>query len=90
MALNWAPPDEPGSTVTRYEVLRSADPSDFGTSVACLRETDDLSEFLDDAGAATAGPELFYLVRALNRCAQGLGTTGSDSFGTPRAAAACP
>jgi hypothetical protein len=89
--MTWGAPARAGSTPTRFEALRSPDPSDFVLSATCLRGADDTIEGLSDDGAAAAGPRLYYLVRGRSTCpVSEPGTTGGNSYGVERSAADCP
>ena len=83
--LQWEAPVAPGGNSVVYDVLRSADPSDFG-SAACIE-----SGQTDPVAIDTETPEpnelYCYLVRARNDCG---GTLGVDSQSTPRVGADCP
>jgi hypothetical protein len=89
VGLAWSEPDDPGSMLTSYEVLRSPTPADFVNAVTCLH-ANPLALDVNDAGAAAAGPFLSYLARGKSPCSAGLGTTGSDSLGRARSAVTCP
>jgi hypothetical protein len=81
--LTWLPPVEPGATVVGYHVLRSPAASDFGTAVCTLTGTFTATTDEDVPGG---GGLYHYLIRALNRCGENL---GSDSAGSPRSGADC-
>lgn len=81
--LSWSAPAQPGAPTPRYDILRSADPSDFGG--ATRLETSEIDRVgFDDQ---TPGTLFAYIVRVTNACG---GNAGSASDGTPRAAAPCP
>ena len=89
--MSWSVPSSPGSNPTRFEALRSTIPSDFLGSATCLRGADPTLVGLSDPDAPTAGPRLYYLVRARSTCSlSSPGTTGGNSFGVERSATDCP
>jgi hypothetical protein len=71
-----------------YDVLRSADPSDFSTLVTCLPPALGTVGSFTDAASPSAGAVYFYLVAVRNLCPAS--TLGTSSSGVPRAGAACP
>jgi hypothetical protein len=83
--LQWEAPVDPGGSPVLYDVLRSGDPSEFG-SASCIEpgQTDPLAI---DTGAPEPNELYCYLVRAHNDCG---GTLGVDSQSTPRVGTACP
>lgn len=82
-ALAWSPPAAPGGTGTRFDLLRSTNPRDFGAPFCVVRDTPAITA-TDPAVPA----RLFaYLVRAKNGCGANAGTT---SAGVPRSPGACP
>lgn len=89
MMLDWSRPIEPGATRPAYDVLRSNVASDFATNPACVPGGDPTASSRTDFDIL-AGGRLFYLVRARSTCALGVGTSGTDSFGTLRLTASCP
>jgi hypothetical protein len=81
----WDAPAEPGATTVLYDVLRSADPTDF-TAATCIA-SGQTTQTVGDSSSPLPGALQAYLVRARNACG---GTLGADSAGTPRSGAACP
>ena len=83
--LQWEAPVNRGGSLLLYDVLRSADPSDFGSAL-CIEPGQP-----DPLAIDTETPEpnelYCYLVRARNDCG---GTLGVDSQSIPRVGAACP
>jgi uncharacterized repeat protein (TIGR01451 family) len=82
-ALQWNAPAAPGGTLVRYDLLRSASPSDY-SAAACVA-SGITATTASDATAPVSG--LFYLVRSENACGANL---GAASNGMPRTGAACP
>jgi hypothetical protein len=81
--LSWSPPDGPGGSTVRYDLLRSTAAGDF-LAADCLVSGTTATSASDPA---IPGRALFYLVRAKNACG---GTLGTDSDGKLRAGASCP
>ena len=70
-----------------YDLLRSADPSNFQTSVDCVEsDEEDTTASLGEPAPDTVD---HYLVRAENAC-PGVGSLGTDSTGAERPGTACP
>lgn len=90
--IEWMSPAFSGATSLVYDVLRSGDPSDFETEVACV-ETNDGNDTLafDYEHPQLPGEVYYYLIRAENYCPNGLGLgfLGDDSAGVPRMGADC-
>jgi hypothetical protein len=83
-ALSWTAPAAPGGTLTRYDLLGSAIPSDFvRPGTVCIATNINSLNAMDSLGAVT----VFYLVRARNACG---GTLGQNSGGTPISGRNCP
>jgi len=86
--ISWAPTADPGSTLpVVYDMLRSADGSDF-LSAVCL-ESDESDTVAADNTAPAPGAVLHFLVRTENTCPGG-GVLGFDSSGAPRVGSPCP
>ncbi len=84
----WEPSTSWGGMSVEYDVLRSADPSDFSTLVTCLPPDSVTGGSFTDAESPNAGAVYFYLVAVRNLCpASALGTSSS---GVPRVGADCP
>jgi subtilisin family serine protease len=82
--LAWTPPaGGQGSGALVYDLLRSADPTDFAAA-ACVVSGSSLASAVD---ATPPAGLLSYLVRVRNGCGASLGV---DSAGTPRRGPACP
>jgi hypothetical protein len=73
----------------RFDLLRSPTSSDFASNLTCVATDTDVTAVTDVAVPAS-GTVFAYLVRGRNDCGSGVGTLGSRSDGTPRAAAPCP
>jgi len=86
---SWSPPAEPGGTIAglSYDVIRSADVSDFVTAAECV-ESDDADTVVSAPSTPAAGAVLYYLVRAQNAC--DIGPAGFDSSLSERPARVCP
>jgi hypothetical protein len=87
--LAWTPPATPGATMLLYDLLRSANPSNFTTAATCVA-SDVASTTSLDGTLPKVGRALYYLVRAQDTCPAGHGTLGSGSDGVPRPGRACP
>ena len=81
--LSWNAPMEPGAHAPSFDVLRSADPSNF-TAATCV-ESGGSNSIAEDA--ATPAGLFAYVVRVRNACG---GYAGTRSDGTPRVTAPCP
>lgn len=81
-SISWDPPLDPGSSVLRYDVVRSHAADDFST-VTCV-----VTSSTGTTGSDSAMPAniFFYLVRAKSPCGA---TLGSGSDGQPRTAKIC-
>lgn len=88
--LTWNEPDEPGATEVVYQTLRSENASDFVFGLACLSVPDPSLRMAADPGTAPLGGAFYYLIRAVNACADGQGPLGVSSYGDPRTGADCP
>ena len=86
----WGAPGILGGTLVSYDTLRTSDPSDFVAAATCLAAGDPFQPANSDAEDPALEQAFYYLVRARNDCPSGLGSSGSDSSGQPRAARACP
>ncbi|MGH9869844.1 MAG: putative metal-binding motif-containing protein [Candidatus Polarisedimenticolia bacterium] len=77
---------------TRFDLLRSSDPSDFVTQSVCV--VSDFEHFSFDEPNPAPNPHLFltfYVVRAQNGCpVTHVDHIGESSDGTPREARRCP
>ena len=82
-ALEWTQPADPGGTMVRYDLLRSARPDDWSGGL-CLAVGATATLAADSAQPTGL---FFYLVRARNACG---GNLGARSDGTLRVAPACP
>jgi hypothetical protein len=87
--LSWDPPADLGGLVLVYDVLRSADASDFVGSTVCLETDDGADTAAQDTGVPAAGSVFYYLPRAENDCPAGGGSLGSDSGGASRSGRTC-
>jgi len=92
IGLTWSPPQIPGGTTAslRYDSVRSSDPATFTTAAVCTESNDGPNTTSVDAEAPAAGSAFYYLVRARNACAGGIGTLGHRSSGTETAGRVCP
>ena len=90
-ALVWDAPADPGALPSAlvYDTLRSATAGDF-LSAVCVESNDGPNTTASASGTPSTGEVYFYLTRAEDSCPQGAGSLGTDSFGNPRAGAACP
>ena len=90
-ALTWDPPSDPGAPTSAllYDVLRSSSASDFLVAL-CLETDDGPNTSATDGSVPSSGQAFFYLTRAQDTCAQGVGTLGTSSTGVPRLGANCP
>jgi len=84
-AFAWQAPLSPGGTAVRYDLLRSASPSNFSTATCVV--SGGTARTASDSTSPAAGHVLYYLVRARNTCG---GTLGTRSDGTPRTGTSCP
>ena len=84
--LTWNPPAQPGGTLVLYDTIRATLPVGFATSMTCV-ESDVSSPTTMDTYMPAPGAVAYYLTRAQNSC--GLGSAGTASDGTPRAAGDC-
>ena len=89
--LFWNPPLETGGAPTgqRYDVLRSDDPANFDTAVACVERNDGPETGSYDYATPPSGSVVFYLARAKSECPQRYGPAGFDSDGIERIARTC-
>jgi hypothetical protein len=81
--LAWSPPDAPGGSAVRYDLLRSVAAGDWLAADCLLTNTTATAA----SDPALPGRAFYYLVRAENACG---GTLGARSDGTPRSGASCP
>lgn len=90
--ITWTEPAGPGgtATATRYDTLRSGDPSDFAGTFLCVESGDGSDTQADDGETPAPGGAFFYLVRAENDCPAGQGTPGIGAGGGERSAGECP
>lgn len=89
--LSWSSaPIFVGASSTQYDTLRSANPSDFSTSITCIESGDGLDMQATDADTPALGQAYYYLVRAENACPDSEGPLGVDSSGIPRPGVSCP
>jgi len=86
--LTWVAPADPGSAAPSYDLIRSADPTDF-TAGVCLVNADPTLPTVSDAAIPSPGAVVFYLVRARDACPAGIGPLGSSSSGVPHSGPAC-
>lgn len=87
--LLWDPPLPPGGDPVHYEVLRSADASDFlSLPTECVIAGIDTS--VGEPSVPVPGSALFYLLRGTNGCPAGQGTLGAASNEVLRAGRDCP
>jgi hypothetical protein len=84
----WATPAEPGGTADMYDVIRSETPTDFSAGSCIYVNPGDNTT--TDSLDPSPGAGVFYLVRAKNNCASGIGPLGWSSAGTPYTAPPCP
>jgi hypothetical protein len=90
IVLEWFPPQEEGSTVLVYDVLRSDAPIDFLGPAVCLESDDGTDRVARDGETPPPGSALYYLVRAQNNCLNGEGPLGWRWDAAPRLGIACP
>jgi len=90
--LLWAPPLDGGALSVAYELLRSANPGDFGSAAVCLLGGNYTSTSAQDTDLPAPGILFSYLVRATNDCPAelGQGTLGYATGPVERIAAGCP
>jgi hypothetical protein len=67
----WLPPAVPGAISLRYDVIGSADPSNFVDGAWCV-ESDGTDTSASDPNVPLIGGVFFYIVRAENACGHGL------------------
>jgi hypothetical protein len=89
--LSWSPPASPGASVSSlvYDTLLSTTPTGFQTG-SCVESDDGPNTTATYAGDPAPGQVFYYLVRAQDSCAFGMGPLGTDSSGVPRAGRTCP
>jgi protein-disulfide isomerase len=83
VSMSWGAPSPLPGNDTRYDLLRSSNPSSFLDST-CLLTNSQLVAATDSPGSA---PTWYYLVRSRNRCGSNIGTQSDSS---PREALLCP
>jgi hypothetical protein len=88
VSVAWDPPVSPGGVSVTYDLLRSDAAADF-ISAICVA-TKEVGTTTTDLAAPPSRRPYFYLVRAENGGAAGLGSLGTGSAGTPRAGRTCP
>jgi hypothetical protein len=86
--LTWSAGTYPGGTAatTRYDTIRSSDPTDLSTAATCVETNGDDTSTNDDS-SPSPGQVFFYLVRAENTC--GAGSCGVDSGDVERIVREC-
>jgi hypothetical protein len=85
--LTWGIPSAQGRPALQFDVLRSANRSDFGASAICLESDDDSDLGAFDGSIPGPGAVFYYLVRAQNTCD---GSLGYRSNGVERTGRSCP
>jgi hypothetical protein len=85
--LWWNGPVDPGADTWTYDVISSAMVSSF--SAATCVESGDIDTMAISAATPAPGSLLAYLVRAVNGCPDGTGSSGMDSSGGERAVPVC-
>ena len=89
--LTWNAPLDPGATLPVYEVLRSTKKANFSAAVAlCMTDADPTDTTITDSQSPLPQKRFYYLIRATNGCADGVGGLGTDSEGEPRSGRSCP
>src|SRR5262249_5843694 len=90
--LAWSAPSFVGGTTVVYDTIRTTSASDFAGAATCVESGDGTDTVATDLEVPSPGAVVYYLVRARNACpgAMGLGSPGTQSDGTPRAARSCP
>lgn len=83
--LAWEPPTDSGGGALVFDLLRSADPTDFSLS-ACI-ETDSVAPNATDPATPPPGTLFAYLTRAQGDCG---GNLGADTAENRRVGSACP
>lgn len=73
-----------------YDVVRSADMTEFVMSAICLETDEGPNSTATDLADPPVGGAFIYLLRAENGCGAGQGSLGTDSAGTPRVGLLCP
>lgn len=89
-ALAWDAPAGPGGTAPRYDVIRSAVANDFVAAGSCIESDDAGDRTATDAATPAARGVFYYLVRAENGCASGVGPLGTSRGFLARTARDCP
>jgi hypothetical protein len=87
--LSWDPPLDPGGPMPLYDTIRSADAADFLAAATCVETDDSTDTTAIETADPAAGTVLYYLVRAENGCAGGVGSTGTSQAIYARAARDC-
>ena len=87
--LTGSSPSSAGADAIVYDVLRSETPFDFVGGATCIATNVDTAHAFDGQ-VPPSGVCFFYLARAENGCANGAGSLGAESDGTPRAGRGCP
>ena len=85
----WNPPVVTGGSLPRYDVIRSADPSDFAGSGVCVSNPDPVATSVPDGTLPEVGHAFFYLVAARSGCPVSRGPLGSSSSGVPHVGPPC-
>jgi hypothetical protein len=88
--LGWNQPAEPGGTSPRYDLIRSQNPRDFVSAATCVESDDSADTTATDTQNPATRSVLYYLVRAENSCASGVGPLGASRGFLPRTARTCP
>ena len=84
IGFSWSEPV--GGSRSRYDILRSVDPTDF-LNATCSSAGSINTYAPEDPFVGEVGQVLFYLVGARNEC--GVSTLGNDLGGMPRYGTAC-
>jgi len=89
--LSWNVPANLGTLASaiRYDTIRATSPGGFQFGF-CVESDDGPNTTATDFDLPGTGSVFFYLNRAQNTCPQGVGSLGTDSFGTLRLARPCP
>ena len=87
--LTWNLPASPGGSSLIYDVIRTDQPYDFFTPSVCVETNDGPNRTAVDTTTPPLNTATFFVVRAEDRCRQGIGTIGFDSTGVERIGRSC-
>jgi len=88
--LDWSPPEDPGTTILWYDVLRSLVPGVFTSGAYCIESDQTIDTVATDSTPVSAGQTAYYMVRAENGCPEGAGSLGDGPLGEQRSGLDCP